>query len=151
MSADPAGDPRPWAPEQITLARVIHRVDEPRHFMHLKPLSRRVCLWLADTLLTETTDAVRLVEVGRDVYDPVIYVPWDAVLVPLQEQPETRTHCPLKGDARYYDLLNDNGEVIHPGLAWAYREPLDGAEALASLLAFDPAVITVEEGPLAPG
>lgn len=60
-------------------------------------------------------------EVGFDVYDHVTYFPRAdvdmAVLVPVDKT----THCPLKGDTEYFDIVVD-GERI-PEAAWPTSTP----------------------------
>ena len=126
----------------ITLAPdTIHNPEEPRHFMRLRPLERRVRILIQGRTLADTTDALRLMEVGRDVYHPVIYVPRGDVLAVLSRLDKS-SHCPIKGDASYFELSGDVGEI-----AWAYEDPLPGAEALARRIAFDSTRVTIEESP----
>lgn len=125
----------------ITLAEgVVHRPDEPRHMMKVKPVAGRVRLRLGEVLLAETARAVRLLEVGRDFYDPVIYVPRADVVVPLMPSERTSA-CPLKGDCSWHSV----GETRD--LAWSYDAPFDFARAIGGLVAFDPARVGVEESP----
>ena len=122
----------------------IHNPGNPQHFMRLKSCSRKVRIWRGETLLAETNNAIRLMEVGSDIYDPVFYVPKDAVLVKLEPVPEKSTHCPLKGDASYYQLSGDDlpdGDYF----AWSYDTPFDFADGLKGLVAFNANKVRVEE------
>ena len=71
------------AREQVTLATAtIHNPEEPRHFMRIKPAGRRVRVLRGDQVLADSTAALRVIEAGRDLYDPVLYLPRaDVVLV----------------------------------------------------------------------
>ena len=96
---------------QVTLSdATIHNPKEIRHFMRIRPVSRRVRVRLGDVLLAESTNARRLTEVGRDVYDPAFYLPRKDVRITLQRV-DKQTHCPLKGDASYFDVLDADGEM----------------------------------------
>ncbi len=118
----------------------------PDHFMRLKPAAKRVTIRLGDTVLAESTNATRLLEAGRDLYDPVLYIPPADVAVPLQRLDKS-THCPLKGDAAYYTASLPDGSRAEE-IGWSYEVPLDFAAAMAGLIAFDPARVTVTEAPL---
>jgi uncharacterized protein (DUF427 family) len=128
------------------VATAIHRPGEPRHFMRLKPVDRRVRIRHGDTLLAETTDALRLLEVGKDLYDPAFYLPPAAITCRLVRTSRT-SHCPLKGDAVYFDLVYEAGAVVLPEIAWSYPEPLAIAGELAGRIAFYPDHLIIEEGP----
>ncbi len=132
----------------VTLATAtIHNPAEIRHFMRLKPVGRRVRILRDGAVLAESTGAVRLLEVGRDVYDPVIYVPRADVRASLGPN-DTSTHCPLKGDAAYFDLLDETGTVAQPKIAWTYPQPFDFATELNGLVAFYADQVTIEESPI---
>lgn len=134
----------------VTHAReTVHNPADPRHYMRLKPMNRQVRISCDGETLLETTAAVRLVEIGRDVYDPVIYAPLAAVSARLAPSAAPSTHCPLKGDAVYFDLLDENGAVRREKIAWAYPKPFDFAPGLAGLVAFYPQFVTIEDAPKA--
>ena len=116
---------------------MIHRPDAPRHMMRARKLDRPVRIERDGQVLAETTRAVQVQEIGRDVYDPVYYLPMDDVSVELRATDKS-THCPLKGDTTYYDLADGSGEAI----AWAYTKPLPFSEELRDLVAFDAAQVT---------
>ena len=131
----------------ITLAKgAIHRPDEPRHFMKLKPVSGKVRILLGDQVLAVSTNAMRLIEVGFDLYDPVFYLPIEDVVVELDGS-ETSTVCPLKGKASYHSLPASKGQEGIADIAWSYPDPYDFAKGLDGLIAFYPSKVTVEESP----
>ncbi len=133
---------------QITLSTAtIHNPDEPRHFMRLKPVNSRIRIRLGDTLVAESLDAVRLLEVGSDFYDPMIYVPPQDILVPLEPVADRFSHCPLKGEASYLSHAGWTPGNSDDFLAWRYKEPFGFAHELAGLVAFNPRHVSVEEIP----
>ena len=128
---------------EITMStETIHNPAEPRHFMRVKSVKGRARIRLGDTVLAESGRALRVLEVGRDVYDPVIYFPPGDVTAELRER-DKQTHCPLKGDCRYFDADIPGAEEI----AWSYRDTLDFAVILKDLIAFDAGRVTIEESP----
>lgn len=119
-------------------AEAIRNPENPDHLMVIKPVSRRIRILAGDTLLADTTSAIRVMEVGRSVYDPVIYVPEADIRADL-EPVDKSTHCPIKGDASY---RSHSGEEI----AWTYDNPLDMAASLAGHYAFWPSKVRIIEG-----
>lgn len=120
------------------IPEAIRNPDNPRHFMVVKPVPRRVQIFDGDTLVAETTDAIRVMEVGKTLYDPVLYVPESDIRVPLSAIDKT-THCPLKGDASYH--AHDGEEI-----AWSYELPFGFAVVLASRRAFWTDKVRIVEG-----
>jgi len=134
--------------EAVTLVTAAaHNPAEPRHFMRIKPIERRVRVLRDGAVLAESTAAVRLLEVGKDIYDPVVYFPRQDVSDALKRNDHS-THCPLKGDAAYFDLQGADGSVAAERIAWSYETPFDFAAELAGLVAFYGNAVTVEEAPL---
>ncbi|TCD14500.1 DUF427 domain-containing protein [Oricola cellulosilytica] len=118
--------------------KTIHNPDNEAHFMRIKPIAGTVRVTRGGRLLAESGDALRVMETGRDVYDPVIYFPRADVsgqLVPVEAK---STHCPLKGDASYFSL---EGEEI----AWSYDRPLEVARELGGYVAFYSSKVVIAE------
>ncbi len=135
--------------QQITLSTAtIHNPAEPRHFMRIKPVTSRVRIRLGDNLLAESSNSLRLLEVGRDFYDPVIYLPQQDVCVVLDSVANRTSHCPIKGEASYYSYSKWVARQPEDYLAWSYPAPFEFAAELAGLIAFNPAHVSVEETPL---
>lgn len=124
----------------------IRNPAEPEHCMLVQRIERRVTVSLGGTLLACSDGAVYVIEFGRGLYPPVIYLPSTEVRVSLARAERT-THCPLKGDASYFDLVDGSARVAD--IAWAYEEPFAFAAVLRPLLAFDPARASFTLAPLA--
>ncbi len=133
---------------QITLpAATIHNPDEPRHFMRIKPVTSRIRVRLGDETLADSTAAIRLLEVGRDFYDPMIYLPPRDLTIDLDRVAGRSSHCPLKGEAAYFTCAGWTPGNRDDFLAWSYPEPIGLAHELAELIAFNPAHVAIEEMP----
>lgn len=61
---------------------------------------------------------------------PIWYFPIGDVRMDLLRETDRSTHCPYKGDTRYFAI----GDVENA--AWSYPEPIEGMEALKDLIAF---------------
>ena len=73
-------------------------------------------------------------ETGRDVYDPVIYIPETDVPGPLEPVAGKSTHCPLKGDASYWSIASGGATAVNA--VWAYEKPYDEVAEITGALAF---------------
>lgn len=65
---------------------------------------------------------------------PVYYFPQRDVRMDLLTPTARHTHCPVKGDARYWSVVVDDRTA--EDAVWSYPEPLAGAPPLAGYLAF---------------
>ncbi|MEM9810390.1 MAG: DUF427 domain-containing protein [Pseudomonadota bacterium] len=126
-------------------ASLVRRPDEPGHFMRIKPLERLVIVTLDDTLLAQTVAAKRVLEVGGDLYDPVLYIPRKDVKAAFKKNDKT-THCPLKGEASYFSAKEITGTWADE-IAWSYETPLDFASEIKGLIAFDTNRVAITEAP----
>ncbi|NBD95333.1 MAG: DUF427 domain-containing protein [Gammaproteobacteria bacterium] len=72
--------------------------------------------------LAESNGGVRILETS---HPPCFYFPPEAVDFSRLIPSGTRTFCEWKGQARYWDLLTDEGRI--EDVAWAYAEPTDPA------------------------
>jgi uncharacterized protein (DUF427 family) len=116
----------------------IRNPADRNHLMVIKPAGRRIRIYSQDVLLADSTSALRVMEIGRGVYDPVLYIPEDDLKVAFAPLDKS-THCPIKGDASYVSL---NGTE----LGWAYQTPLAMSDQLANHYAFWPDKVRLVEG-----
>ncbi len=127
----------------------IHNPDDPRHFMRIKPAGRHVLVTLDGEVLAQSDRALRVIEAGNDLYDPVVYFPRADVCARLVPAARERTWCPLKGHASYFDLAARAGGAAVIEIAWTYDETLDFADELKDLVGFYADKVVIEERPVA--
>lgn len=96
--------------------------------------TRRVIARAGDTLVADTTAALTLREAG---YPPVHYIPLDDVVPGTLHPSSTRSHCPYKGDASYYDVVLPDGQRVVDAV-WTYPTPHPAMDAIAHHVAFYP-------------
>jgi len=120
----------------------IARPDVPQHFMVLRPVGQRVVVRRGELMIAGSEDAVWLMEAGKTLYPPVIYLPKDDLKVKLVSEEKT-THCPLKGDATYFSLPGDDDARE---FGWSYEEPLEFSQPIKRLVAFYGDKVTIEIG-----
>jgi uncharacterized protein (DUF427 family) len=130
--------------EAPTLVKdALHNPADPRHFMRIAPVRHLVVASAAGVELARSTRALKLKEVGHDIYDPVVYFPRaDVQLTHLRRSAKT-THCPIKGDTEYFDL--DAAGTVVADVAWSYTSVLPLASAIRDHVAFDTRKVNVLE------
>ncbi len=114
---------------------VIRNPGNPHHYMQLDVLDQKVRILFEGEEVAVTDRAMRLLEVGRRLYAPQYYIPVEDIFAKLV-QTDKATHCPLKGQAAYFDLHGETG-VRAGEIAWSYPTPFDFAAPLAGHIAFD--------------
>ncbi len=128
--------------KDVTLVKnAIHNPSEPRHFMRIVPASKERSASVSDTVIAQSTKAAVVKEVGLDLYDHVTYFPRADVNMSALDPIEKTTHCPLKGDTEYFDLVLDGERIAEA--AWSYVDTIDVAAELRGLVAFDTTKVIV--------
>ncbi|MGR3758720.1 DUF427 domain-containing protein [Roseobacteraceae bacterium NS-SX3] len=79
-------------------------------------------------------ESSRALELDEDGYDPVIYFPREDIAMAFLDRTDKTTHCPHKGDASYYSIVNKSS--VTENAVWSYEDPVDGAEQIKGHLAF---------------
>ncbi len=131
-------------PKDVTLVEgAIHNPNEPRHFMRVVPAPGRQLATLDGQIVADSTKAVVVREVGLDIYDGVVYFPRADVAMNGLRSIDKTTHCPLKGDTEYFDIVADDGSE-RPEAAWSYIKMVAGDE-LRDLIAFDSTQVQVAQ------
>ncbi len=132
MTGSPLTDPSPT---------LIRRPNEPAHFMSLVREVRPIPAALAK-VEGASAEALVLRETYKTTYPESVY--FERKLFDSQLRPTAkRTHCPLKGDASYWDV-EVAGEWLNEA-AWSYDDVLDHApqlKQLCGMIAFSPKVLT---------
>lgn len=91
-------------------------------------------------ILGESTEALELREGD---YPPVIYFPRDDIAMAFLDDSDTHSHCPHKGDARYFSVVTKSRTL--KDAVWSYENPKEAVSAIAGYLAFYPMdEITIE-------
>jgi len=103
----------------------------PGYRISIEPYPRRVKVVFAGIPLADSERAWVLRETR---YAPVVYFPKADVRMDLLAPTAYRTHCPFKGDARYWAIVV--GDRRAENAVWAYEEPVGEAARIAGHLAF---------------
>jgi len=128
----------------VTFVRnAIHSPQDVRHFMDIGHPEYTVTAAVDGHEIARSNRALKLKEVGRGVYDPVMYFPREDVDLSCLEATEKTTHCPLKGDTTYFDLNMDGDR--RKDIAWSYTQTIDDAALIKDLVAFDSTCVQIVE------
>jgi uncharacterized protein (DUF427 family) len=102
----------------------------PRSHIATKPSNGRVRVTLKGEVIADTLDALELKEGS---YPAVYYIPRKDVRMERLARTMHATHCPFKGDASYYSIVNGPENAV-----WSYEQPYDEMLDIKDLLAFYP-------------
>ena len=105
--------------------------DGPAHLLWFHEVPKRVRATFGGEVVVDTEGAHLLHETRML---PVYYLPRDDVRFDLLEPTDHSTHCPFKGDARYWNVRV--GDHVAENAVWGYDEPIEGAPDLAPYVAF---------------
>jgi uncharacterized protein (DUF427 family) len=100
------------------------------------PDPRTIEVYVDDTLLARTTNAVRALETGSP---PTFYLPPDAVDRSLLRPSPRRTFCEWKGEAEYFHVQTSGGRIENA--LWRYPNAFDEAARIAGWFACYPSLL----------
>jgi uncharacterized protein (DUF427 family) len=109
-----------------------HRVDSLRSHRPLR-------VEASGHTLVDTTETMVVYETALE---PCLYVDPEHVRAELTES-TTRTYCPYKGAATYWNATVDGLGVVLADIAWSYEDPLPESARLRHLLSFDDQKVSV--------
>ncbi|WP_050602826.1 DUF427 domain-containing protein [Ruegeria sp. 6PALISEP08] len=84
-------------------------------------------------ILGETNNALQLHEGDKD---PVIYFPRNDIAMAFLDQTDKVTHCPGKGDATHFSIVNKSS--VTKNAVWSYESPIPAVVEIKGHLAFYP-------------
>lgn len=82
-------------------------------------------------VLGESNNAL---ELSEGDLAPMIYFPRNDIAMALLEPSEKTTHCPHKGDANYFSIVNKSSTT--KDAVWCYENPIDAVAEIKGHLAF---------------
>jgi len=107
----------------------------PDHRIETKPAKERVRVTFDGEVIADTRSAIRMEEGD---YPAVFYFPRKDVKMERLIRSSHRTHCPFKGDAAYFSLVNGPENAV-----WSYEQPYDEMSVIKERLAFYPDKVDV--------
>ena len=111
----------------------------PDHPITVTPHPGRVRVTFEGRPVADSADVLVLREAS---YPPVFYFPRADVAMSDLVRTEHSTHCPYKGDANYFSLVDK--DVRADNAVWTYEHPGTAVAAIAGHLAFYPSRVEIE-------
>lgn len=108
-------------------------IHDPADRISLQHHTRRVRVYRGEILVADADHGVALLENG---YPDRQYLPPAALVNGALRLSGTRTHCPFKGNATYYDYVLN--EQVKRDAIWCYEAPYPAMAEIAGYLVFDP-------------
>ena len=108
----------------------------PGHRVSTNASSAHVKVMLGGEVIADTREAVELHESmsSSSVLAPVVYyIPREDVKMERLARTAHSTHCPFKGDASYFSVVNGPENAV-----WSYESPYDEMLSIKECLAFYP-------------
>jgi uncharacterized protein (DUF427 family) len=109
------------------------KIPGPDHPIMISPAEGKVRVTVAERIVAESTQALRLEEKG---YPPVYYLPRSDADMSLLERTTHYTYCPYKGDCKYYSISIGGAKSEYA--VWTYEKPYEAVADIKEYLAFYP-------------
>jgi uncharacterized protein (DUF427 family) len=109
---------------------IVGHPRDPFHRVDTRLSSRHVQIEADGVLIADTKRAQLVFETSLPVR---FYIPREDIKVELKPSDKV-THCAYKGRATYWSF--EAGGRPYANLAWTYKQPLSGADALTDLICF---------------
>ena len=113
----------------------------PDHPIDIASYDGRVRVTFGHHTIADTTSALELREAS---YPPVYYVPMADVDHAALRPSDTTSHCPYKGDASYYDVIDPHTLQAVDDAVWQYRTPYPSVGEITEHVAFYPNKVEIE-------
>ncbi|KAK5069691.1 hypothetical protein LTR64_008125 [Lithohypha guttulata] len=122
-----------WFEEQ---QQIYYHPMDPYHRVDILPSGRHVKVTLAGQTLADTGSEAGVMSLWETDLPGRWYLPATAVNFSLLRVSNTKTGCPYKGQASYYDAVVQGKK--YKDVVWWYKDPTGESMAIKGLLCFYP-------------
>lgn len=91
-------------------------------------------LWVVRSGGAVLGESRNVLEMSEGDHPEVLYFPRDDIAMVFLDRSDKTTHCPHKGDANYFTIVNRSS--LSENAAWSYEQPLEGVAWIKDHLAF---------------
>ena len=133
----------------LMIKNPIQRLSQMMHFMTIHSIDNYVEVTVSGQTIASSTATKKIKEVGFEIYEPRLYFPREDVDFKFLNLSSKTTHCPLKGDTQYFDLIV--ADKVIKNAAWSYTTVLTFDERISEIknyIAFDKELLLIIEYPL---
>ena len=109
--------------------------------IEIQKVNSRVTVRVAGKTLAQSSSTLVLLEGDLP---PRHYFPREDVNIDLLVPSQSVTHCPHKGDARYWSIKLDDHDL--EDVVWSYETPIEAMSAISGLLCFYDERVQLEIG-----
>lgn len=103
----------------------------PQHKVREQPVSDSVQVRASEESIATSREAI---QVSEDSHPDRYYLPREDVRMAMLQPSDTRTECPFKGRASYFNIALE--DRVLEDAAWSYETPYDEHAALKDRIAF---------------
>ena len=121
--------PDQWFEEDTPI--YVHPKD-PFKRVDLLTSTRPLKISLKNTVLATAPTSLHLYETSLPAR---FYIPLTSIDPSVLKPSKTRSQCPYKGEAEYYSVVLEDGEIVED-IVWFYRTPTIECAAIAGLCCF---------------
>ncbi|ETN38046.1 uncharacterized protein HMPREF1541_07669 [Cyphellophora europaea CBS 101466] len=118
------------------LAEVLFHPKDPFHRVDLLPSGRQVKVEVEGAVVADTAGEGGVVSLWETNFPGRWYLPGTAIRWQYLRKSDTKTGCPYKGQASYYDAVVDGKEV--KDVVWYYENPTQESAGIKGLYCFYP-------------
>ena len=131
-----------WYEEQ---AEVVYHPKDPWHRVDVLPTGRLVKVEIDGVVVADTGSEGGVMSLWETRFPARWYLPRTAIKWEYLTPSDTKTGCPYKGEASYYNAVINGKEV--KDVAWWYKQPMQESASILGLLCFYPnKVDTIVDG-----
>lgn len=115
------------------------RTPDANHPITITPSQNRIRVLFNGKVVA---DSARALDLKEATYPVVRYIPRADADLFFFERSERTSHCPYKGDANYFSLVDGGARV--DDAVWTYERPGEAVAAIAGHVAFYPDKVAIE-------
>lgn len=114
------------------LTQVLYHPKDPFHRVDILPSGRKVRVEIGGTVIADTNGEGGVMSLWETNFPGRWYLPPTAVKWEFLKESKTKTGCPYKGQASYYDAVIDGKEV--KDVVWWYENPTAESAGIRGLV-----------------
>ncbi len=116
------------------MSEVVYHPKDPFHRVDILPSGRRVKIEMDGTVLADTGSEGGVMSLWETNFPGRWYLPRSAVNWEFLKPSDTKTGCPYKGEASYYNAVVNGKE--YKDVVWWYKSPTMESALIIGMVCF---------------